>query len=106
MAKSVVGPIWKFDAADQYEGWANRDEATAPIFDTVKPFIKVIQFESGATGGNYDVRESDGGRAVSGIITLGANSQYQMVVDRTLDGVYIESFGTDGQILMTAGEEG
>ena len=105
MAKDVTHNPWVFDAADQYEGWANRDESTAPVFDTIKPFVDFILFESGGTGGNYDVRMSNGGQPISGIVTLGANSQFQLNVGKYVDGVYIESFGSDGQILVYHGQE-
>ena len=104
MAKDVTHNPWKFDAADQYEGWGNRNETTAPVFNS-KPFVDFILIESGATGGTYDVRDTNGGNHVTGLITLGANAQFQMSVGKYLEGVYIEAFGTDGQILVYHGQE-
>ena len=109
MAKDVSHNPWVFDAADQFEGWANRNEAAdadgnVAVFQN-KPFIDFILFESGATGGNYDVRDADGGNPISGIINLGANAQFQVSVGKYVDGIYIESFGTDGQILVYHGQE-
>lgn len=103
MAKEVTGKIWKFDAADQYEGWGNRNESTAPVHLS-KPWVEFITIESGATGGTYDVRETDGGKPITGAITLGANAHTQIVVGGYVDGVYIESFGSDGQILVKHGQ--
>ena len=104
--KDVSHNPWVFNAADQCEGWANRNVtgAEAAVFQN-KPFIDFILFESGATGGNYDVRDSDGGNPISGIINLGANAQFQVSVGKYVDGIYIESFGSDGQILVYHGQE-
>lgn len=104
MAKVITHNPWVFDAADQYEGWANRNETVKPIFKN-KPFVDYILFESGATGGNYDVRDANGGHQLSGIIALGANAQFSLPVGKYVDGVYIESFGSDGQILVYHGQE-
>jgi len=104
MAKDVTHNPWKFDAADQYEGFANIGEAVAPVFQH-KPFVDFILIESGAVGGTYDVRDSDGGNPITGTITLGATAQFQLSVGKYLDGVYIEAFGTDGQILVYHGQE-
>lgn len=104
MAKDVTSSsIWKFDAADQYEGKANTGEAVAPIFD-VPVWVDWIQYESGATGGSYEVRVSDDGPPIHGPITLGANASLQLAVGGYLDGVYIEAFGSDGQILIKTGQ--
>lgn len=105
MAKDVTGNPWKFDAADQYEGFRpEQEEATAPVFNN-KPFVDFILIESAGTGGSYDVRDGDGGRAISGIITLGANTQFQVNVGKYVEGIYIETFGSDGQILVYHGQE-
>jgi len=104
VAKNVSNNPWVFDAADQYEGAANTGETVKPVFSN-RPYVKYILFESGAAGGNYDVRASNGGDVVSGIINLGANAQFELNVESTLDGVYIESFGSDGQILVFHGQE-
>lgn len=106
MAKDVSTNPWKFDAADQYEGFANRNETTAPNFE-VKPYVDTIVFEASASGGNFDVRVSNGGDPVSGIITLGANEQFQLVVGQRLEGVYIETMtDASGQILVYHGQNG
>lgn len=104
MAKDVTGQPWKFDAVDQYEGWANRAAAVAPVFDTVKPFVDFIQIESGAAGGTFDVRVTDGGKPITGTLTLAANTSVQVNVGKYVDGVYMETM-TDGQILVFHGEE-
>ena len=104
MAKDVSGQPLKFDAADQYEGFANRNETTAPVFECPID-VDYILFESGATGGNYEVTESNNGPTISGIITLGANSQFSLPVGKYVPGVYMENFGTDGQVLVFHGRD-
>lgn len=104
MAKDVTSGVLKFDAADQYEGVGNAAEATAPIYNKTPIFVQSIFIESGATGGSYDVRDTNGGRALSGIVTLGANATSgEIVIGDYVSGVYVESFGSDGQILVKTG---
>lgn len=104
MAKDISHNPWVFDAVDQYEGWANRNETVAPVFE-IKPFVDFILFESGATGGNYEVTDANDGNSLTGLITLGANSQVQVSIGKYVDGVYIDSFGSDGKILVYHGQE-
>ncbi len=102
MAKDTTTRILIFDAADQYEGFANRNESTPPVFNS-KIWVETIRIESGATGGSYDIRHSDGGDPISGIITLGANEHTELTVGGYVQGLYTESFGSDGQILINTG---
>ena len=107
MAKDVTSStIWKFDAVDQYEGLANVGETSdgAPIFN-VPIYVDWIQYESAGTGGSYEVRVSDDGPPIHGPITLGANASLQLAVGGYVDGVYIEAFGSDGQILIKTGRD-
>lgn len=106
MAKDVSHNPWKFDAVDQYEGFGNIGEpAGEPVFST-RPFVDFILIESGATGGAYEVTDVDDGNTITGTQTLGANVSVQISVGKYLDGVYINQFGSDGQILIYHGQEG
>lgn len=104
MAKSVTTGVLKFDAADQYEGFANAAEATPPIYAESPIPVQTILIESGATGGAYEVRPSDDSAVtLTGIITLGANSSAEIVIGDYVAGVYIEAFGSDGTITVKTG---
>jgi hypothetical protein len=96
MAKVVTGPVWKFDAAGQAEGVGNGGVFTNPIF------VRSILIEAGAAGGTFEVTESNGGRTLTGALSLAANSEEQIVINGYVPGVYMTSLA-DGQILVYHG---
>jgi hypothetical protein len=105
LAKDVSKNPWKFDAVDQYEGFGNIGEAAGePVFQN-RPTVDYILIESGATGGAYEVTDVDDGITLTGTQTLGANASVQISVAKCVDGVYINQFGSDGQILVFHGQD-
>lgn len=84
------------------------DDGTTPNYILQKPnnkshfYIKTILIDAGATGGTFEVSTKSGGRSLTGVLSLAANTHEQIVVGEYVDGVFMTSMA-DGQILVYHG---
>lgn len=104
MAKDVTGNPWTFDAAAQYEGFANRNETTAPVF-AVKVFVQQIKIDTG-DGGNVAIdTDSAATRQVVKADNTPANDTLWWPIDHYVEGLYITTLPTNATITVWHGEK-
>ena len=105
MAKDTNGQPMTFDAAGQsYARDAASTVGNANSLSTAQTiYVKAIDIHTGAAGGSYEVLDIAGGRSLTGVVVLGANAKHQTGINSRVKGIYIESFGADGEIRVFTG---
>lgn len=107
MAKDTTGQPWVFDAAGQFlELGELLDENEGHVGNRIliQPFVSYINISAGAAGGVFEVLESEGGRSLTGSITLAANAHERVTVNRRVNGIYIDALA-DGTISVYHGRD-
>ena len=102
MAKKVDNNPWTFDAADQYEGWANRAQSTKPVFE-VKPYISRIKIDTGNGGDILITTDGTDANEVVKADSTPANDTLEWPIQKRVDGIYIDTLPTNATIQVWHG---
>lgn len=73
-----------------------------PIFPG-KIYVETIIFEAAGAGGTYEMHDAVSGRTLTGLITLAANADRQIVIDADVRGLYLTTL-SDGRAIIYTGE--
>ena len=100
------GSLWYFDATGQAEGLANAsitgDEA--PVFDTVRPYIRAIRVKTTGTAGAVLIRESSSGRKILDIPSMDPNTIYEETFENYFEGIYISTLPASAIVVVKHGQ--
>jgi hypothetical protein len=104
MAKKVDNNPWVFDAADQYEGFANLAQSTKPNFG-VKPYVQRIKVDTGAGGDVLITTDGTDANVVLKADATPADDTLEWPIGARVDGIYIDTLPTNATIKVWHGYE-
>jgi hypothetical protein len=67
-----------------------------------KIYVKTIIVEAAGAGGTFEVKDSNGGKSLTGSLTIAANAHERFEIFSFVKGVYMEAIA-DGQVLVYHG---
>ncbi len=102
MAKVFNGDTWKFTAAADAEGIANKDESTVPNFANTPIFIRGGRLDTG-DGGDFVLNISNAGKEIIKMDSTPANDSIPFVLNAYFRGVYVQTLQTNASITLYVG---
>jgi hypothetical protein len=104
MAKDITGNPWVFDTATESEGFANRNESTAPNI-TTNIFINRIKVDTGDGGDVAIDNDATPTRRIIKADSTPANDTLEWPIGHYVDGIYITTLPTNATITVWHGME-
>jgi hypothetical protein len=108
MAKEITGQPWVFNAAGEFEGYANNAELdgnlNGPHFPT-RIFVQRFKIDTGA-GGDVLINDSNGGNEILKADSTPANDTLEWPINSWVKGLYIQTLPANATIQVWHGKEG